>query len=111
MLFQVNRATDQAHTMLRALVLLSALLCSSLAQDSDLSARFEHFRQLSASPAYDLYWSVKSTTIVFVVRVETRGWVGFGFSPNGLMLNSDIIMGHVDDTTGVVTFTVSVLSW
>ena len=110
MLFQVNQANGQASTMLRALALLSALLCSSLAQDSDLSARFEHFRQLSASPAYDLYWSVTNTRIVFAVSVETEGWVGLGISPNGLMIDSDVVMGHVDDANGVVVFTVSVLS-
>ena len=32
-----------------------------------------------------------------------EGWVGFRNTPDGLMF-SDVIMGFVDDTTGVVTF-------
>ena len=93
--------------MLRALALLTALLCSSLAQNPALLARFGNFRQLSASPQYDLYWVVDGSRIDFAVLVETEGWVGFGISPNGLMFSSDVIMGFVDDTTGVVTFHVS----
>ena len=94
--------------MLRTLALLSALLCFSLAQDRDLLVRFGNFRQLSASPAYDLYWNATDTTIVFAVRVETEGWVGFGISPNGLMIDSDVVMGFVNDTTGDATFRVSI---
>ena len=94
--------------MLRTLALLSAILYFSLAQDPDLSARFENFQQLSPSPAYDLYWNATRTTIAFAVRVETEGWVGFGISPNGLRINSDVVMGFVDDTTGDATFNVSI---
>ena len=38
-----------------------------------------------------------------VVEVETMGWVGLGFSPNGGMIGSDIMMGWVKD--GVATIT------
>lgn len=106
--FQANQAKGQSPAMLRTLALLSALLCFSLAQDPDLLARFGNFRQLSASPRYDLYWNANDTTIVFAVRVETEGWVGFGISPNGLMIGSDVVMGFVDDTTGDANFTVSI---
>ena len=37
------------------------------------------------------------------VEVETMGWVGLGFSPNGGMIGSDIMMGWVKD--GVATIT------
>lgn len=94
--------------MLCLLALFSALLCSSLAQNPDLLTRFGNTTQLSASPLYELYWNVTGNRITFAVHVETEGWVGFGISPTGLMLDSDVIMGFVDDTTGVVTFTVSV---
>ena len=93
--------------MLCLLALFSALLCSSLAQEPDLLARFGNTSQFSTSPLYELYWNVTGNRISFAVHVETEGWVGFGISPTGLMLDSDVIMGFVDDTTGVVTFTVS----
>lgn len=89
--------------MLRELVLFSVLLCTSLAQDIGFSG----FSRLSTSPQYDLIWNVTGNRINFVVIVETTGWVGFGISPNGLMLDSDVIMGCVDDSTAVVTLTVS----
>lgn len=34
-------------------------------------------------------------TITFQVTVNTTGWVGFGFSPNGGMAGSDIVIGGV----------------
>ncbi|KAK3516685.1 hypothetical protein QTP70_022190 [Hemibagrus guttatus] len=34
-------------------------------------------------------------TITFKVTVNTTGWVGFGFSPNGGMAGSDIVIGGV----------------
>ncbi|XP_076873898.1 DBH-like monooxygenase protein 2 homolog [Brachyhypopomus gauderio] len=35
-------------------------------------------------------------TIVFEVRANTTGWVGFGFSPNGGMNGADMVIGGVD---------------
>ena len=94
--------------MLRALALLSTLLCSSIAQqDPSLAARFGSFFQFNAFPLYELYWSVTGNNVTFAVRVQMEGWVAFGISPNGLMLDSDVVIGFVDDNTGAVTFHVS----
>lgn len=93
--------------MLRTLAVLCVLLCSSLAQDPTLSARFGTPTVLSASPLYEMYRNVTGDRITFAVRVETEGWVGFGISPTGLMLSSDVVMGFVDDDTGAVTIRVS----
>lgn len=51
------------------------------------------------NPRYTLYWnfSVAAETISFVVNVSTNGWVGFGVSPNGGMVNSDVVIGWVND--------------
>jgi hypothetical protein len=38
-----------------------------------------------------LSWNYTATDITFKLVVTTTGWVGFGLSPNGGMLNSDII--------------------
>ena len=96
--------------MLRALALLSAFLFSSLAQDPEILARFGSFERLSSPPnLYELYWRLEGetkSTIRFLVRVQTEGWVGFGISPSGLMPDSDVVMGFIDDTTGAADLTV-----
>ena len=89
--------------MLKVLAQLFVLLCTSLAQD----VSHTDFAQLSDTPQYDVFWNVTGNRVTFVVVVATTGWVGFGISPNGLMLDSDVIMGHVDDNNAVVEFTVS----
>lgn len=39
---------------------------------------------------YRLYWNYTTTDIIAEIHVRTTGWVGFGFSPNGGMANSDV---------------------
>lgn len=89
--------------MLKVLAPLFVVLCTSLAQN----VGFSGFSLLSATPQYLVFWNVTGNKITFVVNAETTGWVGFGISPNGLMLDSDVIMGYVNDNTAVVSFTVS----
>ena len=53
---------------------------------------------------YNLYWNNPSNgRICMAVEVDTLGWVGLGFSPNGGMVDSDIMMAWVID--GQVTIT------
>eukprot|EP00479_Gromia_sphaerica_P010959 TRINITY_DN521_c0_g1_i9.p1 TRINITY_DN521_c0_g1~~TRINITY_DN521_c0_g1_i9.p1 ORF type:complete len:302 (-),score=71.58 TRINITY_DN521_c0_g1_i9:421-1326(-) len=40
--------------------------------------------------------------IDFALECDSDGWIGMGFSPNGGMKNSDMLMGWVDDDTGDV---------
>lgn len=46
---------------------------------------------------YELYWTFdnENEIITFAVRVNTTGWVGFGFSYDGQMPNSDVVIGWV----------------
>ena len=78
-----------------------------IAGDPDLSASYRSFCLLNQSPLYELYWTVNDSRVFCAVRVETTGWVGLGISPNGSMLDSDAVMGFVDDITGGVTLEVS----
>ena len=57
---------------------------------------------------YILHWKfdVDAETIGFAVNVSTRGWVGFGLSPNGGMPGSDVVIGWVDEA-GQTYFNVS----
>lgn len=72
----------------------------SFAAHSDLHSeyRFEVVLFEQGDQYYDLHWNFtkESETIYFAVNVSTIGWVGFGLSPNGLMPNSDVVMGWVD---------------
>ena len=47
---------------------------------------------------FKLYWDfdMKQQKIDFAVNVSTNGWIGFGISPNGRMLQSDIVVGWVN---------------
>ncbi|CAG2223452.1 unnamed protein product [Mytilus edulis] len=46
---------------------------------------------------YHVYWKFNQTHITFEVHVKTRGYVGLGFSPNGKMYPSDVVVGWVKD--------------
>jgi hypothetical protein len=50
--------------------------------------------------------SFNATHITFELHVKTRGYVGFGISPNGKMYPSDVVIGWVKD--GVTHFSVSI---
>ena len=74
----------------------------------DLDAKYSFRRNLH--PRYTLYWNYNPTlrNISFAVRVQTTGWVGFGISPNGGMVGSDVIIGGVQN--GRSYFNVSIIS-
>ena len=50
--------------------------------------------------SYELYWSFDrdAETISFAVEVSTTGWVGFGLSPDGGMVNSDVVLAGLTTT-------------
>uniref|UniRef100_A0A914XB98 DOMON domain-containing protein n=1 Tax=Plectus sambesii TaxID=2011161 RepID=A0A914XB98_9BILA len=60
---------------------------------------FTHHAVLDNSDAYYLYWKPGATGndyIEFEVQVKTKGWIGLGFSPNGAMAGSDIVIMWID---------------
>ena len=68
----------------------------------------EHFNNsifLDNEGKYKLFWNFNDTRITFEVHVETRCYVGFGISPNGKMISSDVVIGWVKN--GVTHFSVS----
>lgn len=57
---------------------------------------------------YVLDWKVLGREIFFRITVNTRGFVGLGFSQKtGKMSNADLVMAWVDDRTGKPTVLVS----
>ena len=81
---------------MRCLLYLLALLQIVL---GNLSTRYSFSSTLydRGGDTYVLRWnfSIAERTIAFAVNVSTTGWVGFGLSPNGGMVNSDVVMGWV----------------
>jgi len=66
--------------------------------------------ELDPYEKYNLYWKTDDTNkiITFIAEVKTRGWIGFGLSPNGGMQNSDIVIGWVSDNDGKPYFHVNI---
>ena len=87
---------------MKKLFLFSVLLCLGYCAHIDLDA-YPFSSVLRAdgdgSPLYTLYWNFNTAeeTITFAVKARTNGWVGFGVSPNGGMVNSDVVIGWVND--------------
>ena len=46
---------------------------------------------------YRFLWNIEDDNITVEVQVQTKGWVGFGLSPNGDMKGSDVVIGWVQD--------------
>lgn len=70
-----------------------------------MSQQYNHSAQLDSEGKYIVYWAYNKTHITFEVHVETKGYVGFGISPNGNMYPSDVVIGWVKD--GQTYFSVS----
>ncbi|KAJ8385923.1 hypothetical protein AAFF_G00178850 [Aldrovandia affinis] len=57
---------------------------------------FRHSTILDAHGKYKLRWRYDESKITFEAEVETKGYIGFGLSPNGAMALSDIVIGGVE---------------
>ncbi|OCT57428.1 hypothetical protein XELAEV_18003496mg [Xenopus laevis] len=57
---------------------------------------YSHSAMLDGQGKYMLHWRHHGTSVTFLLQVETLGYVGFGFSPNGDMASSDIVIGGVE---------------
>ena len=81
---------------MKSLVYLLALLPIVL---GNLSSRYAFSTTLydRNGDTYVLHWNFSTVerTITFAVNVSTMGWVGFGISSNGGMVNSDVVIGWV----------------
>ena len=89
-----------------ALVLLAAaLLVVSSAKNFD--QKYPYVTNLD--DGFKLYWkyNLEQQTIDFACNVSTTGWFGFGISPDGKMLYSDIVVGWVN-SDGSAQFHVSI---
>jgi hypothetical protein len=92
----------QATTAL-VLLVASVQLVTGM-QNLDLKYPFSDY----LDDTFKLYWDfdMKQQKVDFAVNVSTTGWIGFGISPNGKMLQSDIVVGWVN-SDGTAQFHVS----
>lgn len=59
---------------------------------------------------YILHWRLERKDIIFTATVNTRGFIGLGFSyRHGRMTGSDLVLAWVDDHTGLPNILVSLL--
>ena len=79
-------------------ILLLLVLPGFVCGKTDLT--LYQFNAVLVQDYYWLYWNL----ISFAVKVQTTGWIGFGFglSPNGQMPGSDVVIGWVDQYSGPV---------
>ncbi|XP_056620622.1 DBH-like monooxygenase protein 1 homolog [Triplophysa dalaica] len=78
-------------TFLWALVFLTSLVCSACSPKTG----FVHSASLDGDGRYNIKWGFDESTITFEAEVATKGYIGFGLSPNGAMASSDIVIGGV----------------
>ncbi|XP_026869883.1 DBH-like monooxygenase protein 1 homolog [Electrophorus electricus] len=79
------------NKVLCAAVFLTSVVCAACSRGSG----FDHAATLDANGKYTIKWKFDETTITFEIEAETKGYIGFGISPNGAMASSDIMIGGV----------------
>ncbi|XP_056643238.1 MOXD1 homolog 1 [Diorhabda sublineata] len=70
-------------------------------RDTSTDIVWTHSEVLDKEGKVILRWQPRHQEILFRVEAKTRGYVGLGFSPDGKMEKADIILGWVDDNSGV----------
>ena len=90
------------------IVAVLSLFTLTVSGTQDLSQEYRFSATLDSDGQYKLHWNynLSAQIISFAVRVQTTGWVGFGISPNGGMVGSDVVIGWVEGD-GTVQFEVT----
>jgi hypothetical protein len=89
---------------LKAIFIIGHLIFSASASPPPPTQAYPNKIVLAEPNKYILYWNFTDSDILFEVHTQTNGWLGFGLSPNGNMINSDIIITWID-SNGHVNFT------
>lgn len=91
-----ERLLAHGHIMVSLLPLFFMFLCTERTQTSEHSdLSFGEF--LDQNRLVRLSWGFdqQQGNITFELVVNTTGWVGLGFSPNGAMKGADIVIGGI----------------
>lgn len=71
---------------------------------------WERIEMMDTNGLYWLQWRIHEKEMYFKVTVNTRGFIGLGFSRrDGRMSNADMVLLWVDDHTGKMNALVSIL--
>ncbi|CAG0895154.1 unnamed protein product [Darwinula stevensoni] len=64
-----------------------------------LAGTWERHEALDRDGIVNLFWTpdLENGVITFELHARTRGWVGLGFSANGAMDGSDVVVGWIKD--------------
>ncbi|CAG0901630.1 unnamed protein product [Darwinula stevensoni] len=67
--------------------------------DLVLGQTWERHETLDRDGIMNLYWTpnLESGEITFELHAKTQGWAGLGFSANGAMTGSDVVVGWIKD--------------
>lgn len=85
---------------MRILITVSLLCMASLGFALEGVVPTEHYDDsltLDTEGNYFMFWNHNITHVTFEVWVKTKGYVGFGLSPNGNMFPADVVVGWVKD--------------
>lgn len=74
-------------------MMMMTTLC--LAQMPNDTTQWTHQAILDNEGKVQLFWTPGVEDIIFEVHAETKGYIAIGFSPNGGMINADIVVGWV----------------
>lgn len=86
-------------------ILINVLLLLLLRIPATKSVHHVNWTRSEIMDSYGLYmleWKVVNKEIIFTTTVNTRGFIGLGFSyRHGKMAGSDLVLAWVDDSTGL----------
>ncbi|XP_059608084.1 MOXD1 homolog 1 [Phlebotomus argentipes] len=81
--------------------LLASLLALTEARSHHGRREWMRSEVMDANGLYLMEWSVEAKEVTFRITVNTRGFIGLGFSyKSGKMTNSDLVLAWIDDRSG-----------
>lgn len=89
------------------LILCSIVICVSDFNKSSLVQAIHWDHSVDLNNDYRILWNIFGQEITFEVQVRTLGYVGLGFSNDGRLPGSDVVIGWVSQ--GQVHFQVSAI--
>lgn len=89
--------------LVQSTILLSAVIAIRWEHSADLNDKFRVYWTINKIPSISQQQLLSShlylphlTEVTFEIQVQTLGYIGFGFSPDGNRSGSDIVIGWVD---------------
>lgn len=102
------KCTYQIYKVHSFVFLVLVLQLAGLSETKIISPNIQHNKWqrmeiMDGNGLYLMEWTIDNNNkdIIFTITVNTRGYIGIGFShKSGKMANSDLILAWIDDRTG-----------